>query len=387
MRLLLTVDDTIILHDGLYYAKNDERDEFYRRYLRVFEDVTIVCRCREEETLGEGRILLPESIQIIGVPSYSGPVEYAKKYFSIGRTLRGVTRDCDAAILRLPSTVGQRVGHMVLKRKLPYAVEVVADAHDFCLAAHSVFHKFLWLIIDCQQRYFCHHADGVSCVTESYLQHRYYTKRENGFTGSYSSLSLLDSFYSHAREYPHRPLRICHVANQVSCDNRKGHKELIDAVSVLNERGQFPEVYIVGSDYHGGINSLKKYINEKKVRSKVVFSGYLSRSGLSEMLDQTDVFVFPTNAEGLPRVVIEAMAKGLPCVSHRVSGVPELIEDRFLTKIGDSTGIADRVQHLIEDPALYESTSRRNFEKSKEYRADLLQPRRDCFYKQLKARI
>ena len=61
------------------------------------------------------------------------------------------------------------------------------------------------------------------------------------------------------------------------------------------------------------------------VLDQITFTGRVNRRQLSDILENSDIFVFPTAAEGLPRVIIEAMAKGLPCVISDVSGNPELV--------------------------------------------------------------
>ena len=65
-----------------------------------------------------------------------------------------------------------------------------------------------------------------------------------------------------------------------------------------------------------------------------------------------DLFVLPTYAEGMPMVVLEAMAAGLPIITTSVGGIPELIEDGvegLLIQPGDVGALADRITQLVED--------------------------------------
>ena len=104
---------------------------------------------------------------------------------------------------------------------------------------------------------------------------------------------------------------------------------------------------------------------------------------MSSFLDNSDLFVLPTKAEGLPRVIIEAMAKGLPVVTTPASGNPELIENKYLVEYSDVEGLAHKIEELVTFKEAYEKASRVNFEKSLEYAPDILQTRRDKFYVEL----
>ena len=384
MKLVLSCDDCVFSFNGEYYAKNNERYEFYCRYLRVFESVRLVVRNKVVDHLSISCILLPKTIEVVGIPDYSGPKEYAKQYFRIGQILQHAVDDCSAAILRLPSTIGQRLGHLILRKRIPYAIEVVCDAHDYYACETNLIHKFLWKIIDLQQRHLCFFANGVSCVTQRYLQRRYYSKIKGHFTSAYSSISLYDSFISKPRTFPQGEFNLVHVANQVDYDGRKGHKEVLEAVSLLNQKGIFPTVTFVGSDYHDGISKLSSYVNKLNLKSKISFTGYLNREQLEVFLENSDLFVFPTRAEGLPRVVIEAMAKGLPCVTSNVSGLPEIVQHELLVEYDDIQGLADRIERLMTNGGYYEFISAQNIETSKSFRSEVLEAKRDEFYKALR---
>src|SRR5262249_1310088 len=70
---------------------------------------------------------------------------------------------------------------------------------------------------------------------------------------------------------------------------------------------------------------------------------------------QASIFCLPSFAEGLPGVLMEAMAMRLPVVSTRITGVPELIEDGhtgLLVAPGRADLLADALERLLTDPAL-----------------------------------
>ena len=159
---------------------------------------------------------------------------------------------------------------------------------------------------------------------------------------------------------------------------------MIDAVKILKDRGFLVDVSFAGKDYYNGVPQLEQYAKEMGVGDRVHFAGFLSREALENYLEQSDLYVMPTRAEGLPRVIIEAMAKGLPCLTTDVSGNSELVDKEQMFDFDNPTEIADKIERIITSPELYEEVSKSNFERSLQYEAEILQKRRDDFYYKLK---
>lgn len=386
-KLLLSCDDTIYVSNGKYYAANQEGYDFFQRYLRVFEQLRIVCRCKEETPIKSSRIpLVDKRIEVVRITDFHRPKQYATKYFQVGREVKNAVVGCDCAVFRLPSTVAFRVWESFKKTKLPYACEIVYDAKDGIAASTNFINKLLWVKIHNDMQKACNAAVGVSCVTEHYLQQRYFTKVKDGFSSHYSSLSLTKDFYTRAREYPaNKTFTIAHVAKQVAFNGRKGINQIIEALARLKKKGIIVNASFAGKDYNDGIEKLKQYAQSVGVGNQVNFLGFVSREELSQLLDTSDLYVMPTKAEGLPRVIIEAMAKGLPCISTPVSGNPELLSEHYLVDYYDVATLADRIEELVSKKALYEKASADNYNNSLKYEASLLQARRDEFYSKLKA--
>lgn len=87
----------------------------------------------------------------------------------------------------------------------------------------------------------------------------------------------------------------------------------------------------------------------------VTFTGYLGQAEVAAQLDASDVFVLPSFAEGVPVVLMEAMASRRPVIGPRVAGVPELVEDGvsgYVVPPGDPETLFDRIATLLADPAL-----------------------------------
>jgi glycosyltransferase involved in cell wall biosynthesis len=70
-----------------------------------------------------------------------------------------------------------------------------------------------------------------------------------------------------------------------------------------------------------------------------------------EEFDRADVFLMPSRIEGLPRALVEAMARGLPCLASAVGGIPELLPPEVLHPAGDHHALAAGLRALADDPA------------------------------------
>lgn len=386
-KLLLSCDEYIIVYKGEYYFRNDIDKHFFYRYLRVFENLKIACRCEMVRALSDKMIPIKDPrIEVHYLTVFHGPQQYAKVWTKLNREIKNIAEGCDAAILRLPSTIAQIIYPEVKKKKIPYCTEIVYDAYDGYNSETNIIKKLLWKIIDKQMRKICNEAYGVSCVTERYLQRRYFSKKKNAFESYYSSLSLDPFFYSGPRTYPEKPIfLIAHVSDGIKFNGRKGIKELLNAVALLKEKGHEVRVSFAGGNKEwDSCKALMEYASRLKIADNVEIAGYLSREELNEFLEKADIFVFPTKAEGLPRVLIEAMAKGLPCITTPVSGNPELIQPEFLVDYYDVECLSNKIWELATAKKTYENASIANYYKSLEYQASILEKRRDIFYNKLK---
>ena len=132
----------------------------------------------------------------------------------------------------------------------------------------------------------------------------------------------------------------------------KGQRELIAAlVSVPEAR-----LVLVGVDLEraGAFQTdLEREADSLGVRERVVFAG--RRSDAAELLGQFDVVALPSRTEGLPLVLLEAMARSRVVVATPVGGTPELVVDGetgFLVPPGDTDALASAIRRLLADEPL-----------------------------------
>lgn len=131
--------------------------------------------------------------------------------------------------------------------------------------------------------------------------------------------------------------------------NRKNYKVSLEAIAKVND----PRIhyYICGK---GPLHKeLEDYACQLNISSQVHFLGF--RSDVKELMWASDIFLFTTLQEGLPRSLSEAMASGLPCIASKIRGNVDLIEDGvsgFLCNPMDSECFAKKILMLISDQKL-----------------------------------
>lgn len=96
--------------------------------------------------------------------------------------------------------------------------------------------------------------------------------------------------------------------------------------------------------------NLKSLANKLGISSQIHFLGF--RSDIKELLKASDIFLFTTKQEGLPRSMMEAMASGLPCIASRIRGNTDLLDGDdggFLCKPTDVSDYAEKLNLLASD--------------------------------------
>jgi len=145
--------------------------------------------------------------------------------------------------------------------------------------------------------------------------------------------------------------RVVTVANMHV--NTKGHSYLIDAASRICQ--SMPVTFVLIGD--GPLRpELERQVREAGLSDKFLFLG--QRADVPSLLAHCDVFVLPSLSEGLPNVVLEALAAGLPVVATRVGGTPEIIRDGIdglLVEPRDPKALADGIVRILSNPGLARS--------------------------------
>ena len=390
MKILVATDAHIYrTPDGKHWTPAIYGYSFWKRYLNVFDSVRIVARMKDVDKI-EGKALLVDGpdVEVYPLPFYQGPFQLLKVYFKIKDKIKSAADGCDAAILRMPSQTAQMVFE-VIKKRIPTAGEVVYDPYDDLKNKENpLYIRILDHITSRNLKLFCKTANGVSYVTESTIQKHYpsgarlYGSDKYHFESYYSTITLNDDAFIKPASFETGAGITISISDVSMNSDRKGEPVLFQAIQKARKKGYDVKCIVIG-------DGSKRIEFENLARSlgiadSVKFTGRLaSADEVRNVLKDSNMYVFPTQAEGLPRGILEAMAIGLPVLSTPVGGIPEVIDNEYLFSPSDVDGFSEKICWLYDHPEELNAMALKNYNKSLEFMNCKLQAKRDDFYKKL----
>ena len=168
-----------------------------------------------------------------------------------------------------------------------------------------------------------------------------------------------DGLYSEADGSANQaPVKILSVGRAVE---KKGYDVLLKALAGLSVPLEWRLIHVGGGEL---LNSLKEQARLLGLDDRIEWRGACPQEVVLELYREADIFALASRVagdgdrDGLPNVLMEAQSQGLPCLSTRVSAVPELIIDNetgVLVQPDDDKGLSEALERLICDPALRKS--------------------------------
>lgn len=370
-----------------YYADLGFSYKTLNRYLTVFKKVILVCRVQEVsyESFSQFHRIDNDQIEVFELPYYVGLIQFLKVRHLINFRILKLIRDTEqnnySFISRLPGNIGNLACSRLRKRNQPYGVEVVGDPWDV-FAPESVKHPFRVIF-----RYWFTYllkknvktAISALYVTKDVLQNRYPISN-NAFSTHASNVALTFECASISKELNEK--KKFTIISIGSLDQMyKGPDVLLKSLSICASNNlQFNFIWLGEGIYKDQMINLSSVL---KISKYVSFPGNVKTDELLEKLRGSDLFVMASKTEGLPRAMIEAMSQGLPCIGTKVGGIPELLENDVLVETNNPQELAEKIMEILGDKKLYDNQALKCLQRSQEYHPDVLEKRRNEFYKSL----
>lgn len=372
--------------DGVLWARLPcDHYGIWSRYLEVFDSVRILARTEQRAEPPAGAVQASgEKVDVEALPYYVGPEAFLRQYLPLRRRVKEALRTTAAICLRLPCAVGSMARRQLNGR--PYGVEIIADPFD-TFSPGSVRHPlraFFRVLFSRRLRAETSHACAAAYVTKEALQRRY-PPGQTAFTTHYSSIELpASSFAAEPRRFgPQESWRLVSLGSLARLN--KGPDTLLKAVRRCLDFGLKVTLSWLGDGEH--LEEMQALAKTLRLEGVVRFEGQVMPGApVFAALDQGDLFVLPSRQEGVPRAMIEAMARGLPCVGSTIGGIPELLPAEDMVPTNDPEALASRLLEVLGDPARLDCMAARNLETARQYESRLLMERRRSLYRALKER-
>lgn len=383
--------DLVLLFDHRYQSLPDgsvrsptqySYELFAGRYLDVFDRMQVICRVDDGV---HRRLSFGQGVELILLGDWTGSWGYGKARFWVHPILKQHLRPGTAVISISPGMIGDMGLPILRSRGIPYGVEVVSDGAEI-VGTSSKPHPLRPVVqwgLRRSLRELCKHSAASAYVTRETLQSRY-PASPGTFTTHYSSIELLDEhFVSTPREFDtsSQYKRLINVGTM----NRehKGQSVLLRALAECRHLGHDLRLTLVGDgELRPEFESLSRDLG---IGDCVEFLGRLPPGQqVRDTLDTCDLYVQPSLSDALPRAVIEAMARGLPCVATKVSGVPELLPAENLVAPGDPSALARGIIEMLSSRQRMSTASAWNLSTARDYHDDELKRRRREFYQYLR---
>lgn len=365
--------------DGLVWTPNAHDYTFWKRYLAVFDSVQVVARLNDVPSVTSAMVPVSgERVSFAAVPHFIGLGQYLRVQGQVRRAIGKAVRDpaAGAILLRTPGLVCN-VAFASLGRR-PFSAEVVGDSYDLYapgVSGHPL-RAMIRRTATQQLKAQCRRAGVVAYVTRQALQQRYPTQ---GQAFGLSDVNLPpEAYVGHGRRWhsgAYKAIMVCSLQG-----NYKGVALALQALALLRERGLVLQLRIVGEgDLQPEFEALTARLD---LSDQVEFTGSVSGgAGVRAQLDWGDLFLMPSLQEGLPRAMVEAMARGLPAVGSVIGGIPELIEPPELFSAGDVPAIAEAIERLLSNEVRYNAVAQRNLDVARTYGNAELSALRLKFYR------
>jgi glycosyltransferase involved in cell wall biosynthesis len=382
-RVLLTVEQRFDqTPDGRVWTSGHYPYSFLERYLADGREVVLLARVRDVQHRPErARQTSGPSLLLARLPYYRGPLEFLGCAMSVLWAVFRAARSADAIVVRVPSGIGFVAAMIGRMRGVKVLAEVIGDPAEVFAPGHFD-HPFraVFRVLGTQMQRMACRCASASCYVSRSLASKYPSQGPTYVCASAAIPS--EWFIPVPREnFSCGCLRVVAIGTMEVPYKR--HDVLIRALAAATKQAAHVHISVelVGD---GRLKAdLERLAKSLGVSDLVAFHGFIAdRTRLRAIIDEAHVMVHTSVTEGMPNVIIEAMARGLPCISTPVGGVPELLPAEWLTPVGDHLALSHKLIRLAQSPEVLEEMSARALDRSREFSSEMWQGRFACFMRE-----
>jgi glycosyltransferase involved in cell wall biosynthesis len=356
-----------------------------KKYLSVFEHLSVVARgskvYRKNEVASLSLLSGPR-VNFVSTDSLSS-IKRLLNTSNVRNIIEKEVVNADIAMVRLPSIQGIIACSVLQKMNKPYVVEVVGSAFD-SLWYHDRFKgRIMAPILHVLNKKAIRKAPNAIYVTDTYLQEKY-PNQNNTVACSDVIIEDLNEGILEDRikkinsRSKNKNIKIGLVGSYDVM--YKGHDIAIQALSDIKDKHKV-ELHFLGSGSKEQWEVMAHKYNVKKLLyfDKPINSGV----EMNNWLDEIDILFTPSKTEGMPRVVLESMARAGVIVASSVGDIPYVLNNDNVFDKYDWKGFSSRIIELINNPQEMQLVAKENFKKAHSYHLDKLSKKRNAFLKDI----
>lgn len=374
MNLVFAHDHLFYHAHGKVYSPGKLPYSVFKRYLTHFDDITVISRfINTSEVSSHWSLASGENISFVKIKNKSSLRELIYKNKKEYNQIIKIIKNSDGVVVRLPSEIGLLVAKIAKKLGKKYIAEVVACPWDAMLGYGSAKSLLYAPLLTYRTKSAIENAWGAIYVTRQFLQGRY----PNSNSVSISNVELKNEVINRLQKKI--DISSINIGMIGSLDSpHKGFDTAYRAIHLLRKRGFNVTLQIVGG---GSKYKNMQLISKLSVCDRIEHLGCLPPGkSVYKFLDTVDIYIQPSNQEGLPRSVIEAMSRGCPVVLSSAGGMPELVSPEFIHKPCDHIKLANIIQALIENEAIYQRCINMSLETANNFNHYKLSKKRFNFF-------
>ena len=271
-------------------------------------------------------------------------------------------------VIHCNTPIGGLIGRLIGKN---YHIDkVIYTAHGFhFFKGAPLFNR---TILKMAERIMAHWTDAIITMNEEDYQSALKFKlRKGGKVYKVHGVGItLDDFSDIQVDYKTKRAELGLKDTDIVCISagdlvaRKNYCIAIEALAKIKNNNVHYLICGVGPEK----DNLEKLAVENEIAERIHFLGF--RSDVKELMKISDIFLFTTLQEGMPRSMMEAMASGLPCIASKIRGNVDLLDEGqggYLREPSDLEGISECISSLLDNPSLREKMGKYNLEIIKSY--------------------
>lgn len=365
------------------YATTFSYDIIRTRYLAAFDNLTVFASAfpGNEQTPRDMELASGPGVDFVFQQSARRPADFMLRQPALRRELEQCLADCAGAIIRLPSTVGILAAQICRQRGWPYLIETVGCPWD-SLWNHSGLGKLLAPRAFWQQRHAVRHAPFVIYTSREFLQRRYPTRGQATHCSNVALPPVDETCLARRRERQTRTPAEIRLGSCSQIDLPfKGHRLVLQAMARLNQLGGNYQYEVVGA---GDPRYLTKWARKYGVADQVHLLGKKKQADVLKWMETVDIYIQPSLTEGLPRALVEAMSRGVPCLGSDVGGIPELLPAACRFAPGQVSSLMTAIRNIR---ARLPAAAAENCQRAREYTEVVINARRQSILAAFQATI